>query len=78
MTVVNIQGEVKDQLWRSVEVGEESGSLESAIVSLSTLKEHFEVLRTELQKTRVELATFQDEKIEKSLPDWPFEDDEYF
>lgn len=40
MTVVNIQGEVIDPSWRSVEDGEEIESLNSAIVSLATLKEH--------------------------------------
>lgn len=42
MTVVNIQGEVIDPSWRSVEDGEEAGSLDAAIVSLATLKEHIE------------------------------------
>ena len=42
------------------------------------LRSHFDQLRTELKQARSELSKFQGEADVQKLPDWPFEDDEYF
>ncbi|MEC7987931.1 MAG: hypothetical protein VX278_22375, partial [Myxococcota bacterium] len=42
------------------------------------LRSHFDQLRTELKQARSDLSKFQGESDVKKLPDWPFEDDEYF
>lgn len=44
MTVINIRGEAVDQSWRNIEVVEETGSLDSAVLSFAKLKEHVKAL----------------------------------
>jgi uncharacterized protein (DUF934 family) len=44
MTVINIRGEAIDQTWRDVDGAGETDSLDSAVLSLTSLKEHIEAL----------------------------------
>ncbi len=63
MTVVNIQGEVLDQIWRDFDAASDSNSLDSSIANLVDLSGHIEKLDEQsLSRVGVRLTVDDDAK----------------